>query len=326
MPEAATGIDFRERAAGYARELLTQLRPLLADDAWFDRAWRAAAYPWPRSYRRPHPTLVGMHDQAPEAVRSLFNRWLVVKLVEMFDDSRAPVKAPPTVRALYPSECERILAQSESLPDEHFSLANDAFLKDLGLLSTRLLPVGLYVCDPFGRLPARLGLKHGLGQAASFTRMALFEMRGLAPVLTSHIHELATQHLSEETWTPAHLRQAEILQANPRLRAVAGASWACDPRIAEITPHLAFVGEGPLVAGGYRFYLRPDPPEESGALETSRTRRTLFEKGQYTPEVWVAIISRPRLLRWAEQTQRDLAAGRKPAVRLSGQTPRAPGP
>jgi hypothetical protein len=139
--------------------------------------------------------------------------------------------------------------------------------------------------------------------------MALVDMRGLSPVLTSHIHELATEHLSEETWTPAHLRQAEILQANPGLRAVAGASWACDPRIAEITPHLAFVGEGPLVAGGYRFYLRPDPPEESGALETSRKRRALFEEGTYVPEVWTAIIPRPQLLRWAEVTRKNLARG-----------------
>jgi len=73
-----------------------------------------------------------------------------------------------------------------------------------------------------------------------------------------------------------------------------------DPQLEHVSPNVGFVVRESLKYGASLFYLR-DEGAASLALTSSRTRRRLFDESRYTPQVWMRIIPRQRLLAWAKE-------------------------
>lgn len=76
-----------------------------------------------------------------------------------------------------------------------------------------------------------------------------------------------------------------------------------DPQIETISPHHAWYPRWTIAAGGARFFVAVERSSESGALQTSETRRRLFREGKYVPAAHTIIWPRRALLAWARRVR-----------------------
>jgi hypothetical protein len=88
---------------------------------------------------------------------------------------------------------------------------------------------------------------------------------------------------------------ATLLEAWPETKGLIGSSWYYDPRVGQITPHLAYLHDEP-VARGAIMLKQGREDSRSGALKRSRTRRELYEAGQYVPTTYMMIWLRDDIL------------------------------
>jgi hypothetical protein len=232
-------------------------------------------------------------------------RWLLAESARRWDAARLPLVIPGSVLPLYAADIERLSARVAETDDPAFyDLENEDYVKELAIATGRFIPVGRAYGDPGGRLPRRILWAGGPRQAAR-AMAAVARAGGFGPFLTLHLHRLSLGDRAESTWAAQHLRVADLVRANPRLRGEAGAGWMHDPRIATIAPHLWYITENTVAGGASLFFAHRDTGGTSGALDASNTRRRLFDEGSYIPEVWAYLWPRAALLRWAETVSAD---------------------
>jgi hypothetical protein len=319
MAEVSGRLAAAARAHALAEELKRDLerRGLRRADVEQRAAARAAiaVRRTPRPYMRLAADLAGLPplgDPGDAVLVGLQNRLLAAELVAGFTPANAHIVLPEALHATYAVQQARIVAGLEERDDPAFyQPGNDDFLKELAILAHRLVPHGRGFSDPWGRVSREVFYRGGLAQAVRAARFFGFETRGLGPFLTLHLHTLALPPREDtaEAWAENHEALAAIVALNPQLRGEAGAGWLMDPRIAEVAPHNAYRRQVVVDGGAQTFFLRRDIHGTSGALATSKTRRELFERGEYIPEIWAFVWSRKRLLRWAAGRQ----ARRRPA-------------
>ena len=230
--------------------------------------------------------------------RARFNRSLLQTSLEQFDPDDSTLVLPRSIGQLYARELKRIKAQLDSLADDYFRFSNDAFVKDLAILHLQLVPVGAEYAFPRGSVPRSLLFKGGISQAYRWVRSVLIQSGGTKPFLELHAHVLALEDFNPDGWTLTFRRLAELLEANPELRGITSSSWFLDPALESISPHLDYLRQVPLSGGATLLRSDWDFDGESGALTTSRTRRRLFEQGNYVPRVYTRVWPRRQLVAW----------------------------
>jgi hypothetical protein len=206
------------------------------------------------------------------------------------------------VASLYPDDLKRITTDLSQAEDTCYDLQRDAFVKEVAILTFRLLPVGCWYVDPWAGVRRSLPLRGGPGQ---FLRSlaVLRQAGGVRPYLLAHLHEPRARERRPEIWRPAHLRQADLVALNPRLKGILNSSWLMDPQLETISPHLAWCPQWMIAGGAVRFFVALDRKGESGALQTSETRRRAFREGKYVPAAHTVIWSRRALLAWARRVR-----------------------
>ncbi|MCW5751603.1 MAG: hypothetical protein KIT81_10700 [Alphaproteobacteria bacterium] len=217
--------------------------------------------------------------------------------------------AVPLLLASYAVEFERILdwmdAEEGQVRGESFGFDDDVFLKDLGLVSGRLIPCLTRVGDPYGGLPRRAML----GSAQGILRMlpyALLSGGGFWPYLEIHVHKPMWDRLrgrvDGEVWRKAYRLMAAAIEALPDLRGITAASWLWDGALSEVSPHL-HIHRQIAEAHGARFLdLGCDEETRISALARSERRRELCRQGRYQPRRVLMVWSRRDLLRWARDS------------------------
>jgi hypothetical protein len=203
------------------------------------------------------------------------------------------------VVTLHREQLRRILAQLDVNDDDYYyRLSNDDFLKDLSIVTWKLLPAGVIVLEWLPRLPRRI-----LFRRVRVLWFVVARMRGLGPVLMAHQHRLLVKRLDEEAWRLTHHRVADLLSANPALRGLAGESWQLDPQLESVSPRLAFVRRLTVDNGGTTFYTGRDARSDRLATFKSQTRRRLYEEGRYRPAVHFRLWPRKALIEWSARTR-----------------------
>ena len=200
---------------------------------------------------------------------------------------------------LYNEQLQRIEDQLSCKPDNYFSLKNDPFRKDLGILRHRLIPCGAEFVTPHSGLSRALLVKGGWWQAGKFIRVVI-QCRGIKPFLELHMHPLFTSSFNPEGWINTYENLADFLVLNPSLLGVQSTSWFLDPALEQVSPHLAYLRQIPERCGATILYAGQDNDDNSGAFATSQTRRDLHAAGQYYPQLFTRIWPRHQILnrRW----------------------------
>lgn len=242
------------------------------------------------------------------ALAADYNRYVLLHSIAHFRTDGGRYVLPLSVAGLYPRDFERILRQIDSFADEAFSLADDRYLKDLAIVSHRLLPVGAEYAEGGQGIPRRLLFSAGLGQFLRGLWLIYIRCGGARPFFALHAHVLALEDFHREGWEATYHRLAELLAANPGMKGWLSASWFLDPAIEDISPRLAHLRRVPTENGGALLYVCDDPEGKSGALSRSPTRRRLFKEGKYRPAIYMRVWPRRAAIAWssrpAEETER----------------------
>ena len=225
-----------------------------------------------------------------------YNRYLLRYLLDHFDLDESRLKLPDSVRRLYPAELDRISEQLSSFEHEYFSFDADPFVKDVALLTHRLLPVGAEFVSPQSGLSRKVIFCGGLLQSARFLR-CIAQMGSSKPLLELHMHPLVTGNFNPNGWLDTYDHLADLLLANDKFLGIQSTSWFLDPQVKTISPHLAYLREVPELCGARFFYVTTDLTGNSGALTRSTHRRRLFEAGLYRPRLYLRIWPREDLLK-----------------------------
>lgn len=235
-----------------------------------------------------------LKQQSAEVYQS-YNRFLLSSLLLDFSVDAGKLSLPDSVKALYRNHLQRIEKQLDSFDSEFFSLDNDAFVKDLAILSHRLLPLGAELAAPGCGVPRSLLFRQGFSQFIGLSR-CLLGLGGSSPLLALHMHILDTADFNPQGWLATYERLADLLELNPQYLGIQSTSWFLDPQLEDISPHLGYLRQVPLHCGAQLFFVGLDQRGESGALSKSAYRRSLFDNGEYVPALYTRIWSRADIL------------------------------
>ena len=256
-------------------------------------------------YREPPAELVAAESRTvstrPE-LAGLYNRFVLAWLILHADPDSATLRLPTSVQQVVPLHIARVLRQMTSLEDTHYSLQNDEFLKDLAVLSFRLVPLGELSVDLSSGPGRRKLLKCRPVSFVQALRVLRLGAGGLTPIFQAYTHTLAGGRGGKDYLDTSH-RLADLAAANPHVKGVVGEAWMEDPNLEFITPHHSLRGRLAASNGGALLRVGCDEVSTALALETSATRRQLWEEGKYVPTSYMRIWPRDGIVRWSARTR-----------------------
>lgn len=254
----------------------------------------------PAGYKAVHADLLRLDGdmrrrdpaRAAEALRAV-----MAELRDGFDARQGRVALPPTVTALYERELDRIGRQLREFDAAYFSFAHDPFVKDFALLTHRFIPVGAEFVSLDSGVPRRALSAGGAMQALRAAWFIVVKAGGFSPYFQLHAHPLSLTDFNPAGWERTYGRLADLLRVNPSMKGVVSASWFFDPRLRLISPHLNYLRDVPEHHGAAFFFVGEDVVGDSGAVATSKTRRRLFESGEYVPKIFLRVWPRAAIMR-----------------------------
>jgi hypothetical protein len=202
---------------------------------------------------------------------------------------------PAEVLQYWLDDLARILRAVAEAPDEDFAFSKYPFRCDLRVLALRRIPLGMYDLDVTG-IPRLTLLKQGPRSLVRLLR-SLHRCGGMYPFFSQHVAP-HRRHLFDPVERRRSLElTARLVRARPEVRGLISTAWYNDPRVAEISPHLAYLREALEEVGGTRFRIGRSAQVVQDALTRSSRRRRLFEAGSYSPAAFLVIVARAGLLR-----------------------------
>lgn len=238
-----------------------------------------------------------MQKAAGDIAKS-YNKYLTLALLESFEVGAGSCHLPASIAELYARDLTRIESQTNHLPSSFYRLNNDSFVKDLAILSHKLIPVGSEYVVPNSCVPRSILFRKGIAQFRDGVIACLFEAGGFAPYFELHAHKLSLEDFNPDGWQASYARLAELLVLNPEYCGVTSSSWFLDPQLEQVSPHLAYLRTVPEQNGATLLFSRLDSKGGSGALAKSRSRRRLYDLGVYTPAVYTRVWPRSKLIDW----------------------------
>jgi hypothetical protein len=128
---------------------------------------------------------------------------------------------------------------------------------------------------------------------------AAFRMRGLHPIFFSHLNwRRPNRSLLEAEANRSYYRMAQAMRLQPSIKGFAACSWFRSPSTHLVSPHLGWLSRVFLENGGFVADAGPDSPD-SGVLHASRTRKRLYEAGEFRPRKGLVMWPRDAMIAWA---------------------------
>jgi hypothetical protein len=202
------------------------------------------------------------------------------------------------VRVVREAYLARVLA-GIAKPRANFHLpGNDMFAKDFAVCRGRLIPCGVELLDPQAGVPRGLVIQGGVRQVLAWMRLVA-RLGGVRPLWGLHFDRRLIRDFTDEGYRQLYRRVAELLALNPDIRGVTSWSWWHDPRVAGISPELAFIGRHPESAGAMLLRVGEDADATANALHFAPVRTRLYREGAYRPCLYMLAWPRADVLAWA---------------------------
>jgi hypothetical protein len=199
-------------------------------------------------------------------------------------------------------ERSRMQTEWQASPDPAvFDLRQDVFLKDLGVLTFKLLAAGAQLVDIHQGVPRRILLTSGHGAPFASLSCAIyfaFSFGGFASACEIHTSLKQLGEFTPDGWRRCYVRIAELMQLNPGVRGMFGSSWFYDPALSQISPRQDYLRDEPCGYGARVFRVGPDEGSTRNALATSSSRRKLHAEGKYQPCSHMLVWARADVLKF----------------------------
>jgi hypothetical protein len=178
------------------------------------------------------------------------------------------------------------------------SLGQDLFLKDMGLVSLRLLAAAAQLIDVRCGIPRSLLTRQRWQEAATGV-LEFAKLGGFKPYMQIHTHDSYLDEFTEEGWAECYRCCADLCESRPALRGMFGSSWFYDPAVLGISPRLSYLQSVPSQGGASLWYYSTGGDSIANATATSPSRRKLYEEGRYMPKSFMMVWGRDALIEWA---------------------------
>lgn len=242
--------------------------------------------------------LTAIQSHAGSQGFAFYHKYILLNLMERNQPGLEGDPLPESVQILIKNWYRRVIEEFDSNDDIYYSYENDAFLKDLGVCSQRLIPIGgAWVVEVSGisrRFLIKLSLKDWLCSFFFFLKM-----RGFRPFYQIHTVFNLTHRFTEKEREKGYYNIALLLKQNKQIRGMFASSWLYDPEVGKISPKLKYLVKTPMANGARCFLVGPSQADTNGALFKSSTRRRLYAQGKYTPTAYIKIWPRQDLIHWA---------------------------
>lgn len=244
-----------------------------------------------------------------QSTLSIYHRFILVYLIQASSFFLQSSKAyPEEIQSFYYRHFEWVfqnLIVKNSEDVNYYSYDNDLFLKDLGICSLRVFPIGSQVVELLG-ISRRFILDYGWKQLFQSSYFYLTKMKGNSPFYHVHLDIRWVNDFNQSGWHRFFQVLAEMLRKNPDVKGVFGSSWFYDPQLEKISPGLLFLRKIPELGGAGIFKWAGTDMDIENATCKSERRRRLYEEGQYLPISHVFIWPRNDLIKWADHFNEPL--------------------
>ncbi len=247
-----------------------------------------------------------MHQAYPSPVVEIYNRLLLAHLIENAEAYNKHVIVP-SVQPYVREDLERILKGLERARPGYYVRDNHLFRRDLAIARLKVIPNGFELYDTNVCIARKEMLKGGVVSFFRFvTAFRTLLLGPLHPMYEPHWDRRYIRYFSPEEYERCCLRIADMMAANPEVRAIAVPSWWSDPQLKQVSPELAFIRAIPE-SGGARFMLLEghNPYLLTDSLAHSPHRKAMYEAGKYQPRSYMLIWPRRELIAWAKRTRAE---------------------
>ena len=263
------------------------------------------AYPAFSDFNFVSPEIEALDGEArvrggPDWIRH-FWQLAVLHLVARSLQAPRPYVLPPGLLELLLDGLERIVEDAASGAGPEDPLADDDFVLDLALSRGAAIPFGTFfgvphwVEEPVEGFEPGLWLQLHLGNVGP---------EGFGPETVNH----AVTPVNLDRYLASQLTViAAFHHSNPDCKGWFGAGWMLDPRVSEISPHLAWYPELMLAAGAHIIPAGTDDQTIALATSTSATRRAPLRGGSVPAPGLPRDHAAEAILTWNENLARGVA-------------------
>ncbi len=277
-------------------EAFTPLENALSD-------WRTPRTAGDLTPRFPELLRAAQEPLGTDLERNAFNRALVAHLGSLLRFRLEELRLPGDVLERVPPALQRLHAFLSERRDR-YEPGDEYFLRDVRFAVGWTFPCGSEVID----LRARVSLPASV-QIALRAKAPHVVLQRLTPGrpkawFAPHTESRYLDEFNEAGWETTYRNVAALLRRHTDVVGVVGYSWFYDPKVEAISPRLAYLRRRPHDGGAT--FLRGHTTEFDirNATAKSRTRRRLYEAGEYTPVGYKMVWLRRHILRWADGAAR----------------------
>jgi hypothetical protein len=235
---------------------------------------------------------------ADDAGKTRLRRVLVARFALGFFEVKE--KLPGSVIELLPRAVSR-LAAFLGRPGDY---DDDFFAKDVRYALGQTLHCGAMQIDLNGSVGPKLLLRDLKKRRSPSSLGKYIRVQGWGRWYKDHLDLRYMEEFDPEGWTAFFVRAARLLEMNPEVRGISGASWFYDPRVAEISPELAYM-RMPLQHGAFCADMGTVEQDIHYATVRSRKRKELYQQGKYFPTCFLMMWPRSGLIEWSRQLKTD---------------------
>lgn len=232
-----------------------------------------------------------------------YNKLICLNFLLSFDDRKKAL--PQSIDSLYPTTIEYIADSLISDEMEGYGLNGEFFIKDLRLLSLQSFPGGAQIIDQSSYLHDHFYRYMGVKENLRRLFFMVFKLGGLGPLFRIHTDTRYLDDFNYKGWNECYLRIVDLLKQRIEVKGMIATSWFYDPQLVKISPHLRYLREVPCDNGAFLIIDGPGDIHTKRAIQTSKTRRKLYQEGKYTPTCCTLIWSRKKMIKWSERYNGD---------------------
>jgi hypothetical protein len=242
----------------------------------------------------------------PDADRALLRRALVASLALQLPDIVERSKLPHSILVLYPDAFGRLAKFLGDGASEPYDSTGEFFCKDIRFVTGLSIPCGARIVDLNSRVTLHSVILSALRSGRIDGLIRYVRAQGGGPWFRNHADSRYLDEYNEKAHDRFYVRVAELLKQHEHIRGLAGGSWYYDPQLLRISPHLAYLQERQRERGAFFLKHGTRPSDIEAATKTSRTRRRLYEEGQYNPVNYSMLWPRKQLIAWSEKSRSSI--------------------